>query len=816
MSSYIISGVRKQFHRCGRHLALLLVSLTVCHCQTTASAAPALRTFPTIQADEIGRTLQQAMIWTQPAQNQGGVAIAFRKTFDLPAKPTRAELQLFADARYVLWVNGAYVERGPARFQPNGPEYDTINVAPQLRAGSNVIALLVVGNLSGGKVMRHAPGLTALLQVGGKKLWQTDTSWKWSDQTRFRQIRATWADLRDTMIDARVEDGDWTQPDYNDAAWKSAGAMPGTAWGTLTARRIPLLRETPVNFSLGGGVTLPVTLQAGQKMEFNTERLVQAYPVITLEATAGTELTFEPFGVRYIARAGKQTHFTIDTCGFSHGEITVKTGTATVTGLKLIERLYPFNIIGRFKSNDEELNRLWVMCARSDQALSEDSYVDCADRERVEWMDDDPPAYDITRTAMAGVDGSGQVVYSDARLLKELIRRTALTLQPEGWVKAHTCSDRYDIHAKMEDRACEWVAGIRRYYDATGDRALIREIWPAVVAQMNYFLERRSSRGLVIAREWVMWNNPMSYETCEGTGLNAYVYNALVNAAILGKVIGKADDAATFNHAAKDLAAAFNRVLWDEQDGTYYSGYDTEPAQMPPGVTKGKSGLMPDWHIAGKPPTLTNNLIMPTVYPALFALDQGIVPAERRTRVTQYLFAHPDPNARIMFYHYYWKQLYAADQPGLDQQVLDTMRQKWQAMAKAPWQTSWEDFYVGSQAHIYGMFPGYFLSSYVLGVRRDAPVAAKQIIIEPHLGDLTQVSGVVVTEFGPVPISWQRQGDGWEFSFTAPSPVKVTLRLPYKTGQKMVKLDGKTIKAAVKGSRLELVIGAGQHQGSYP
>ena len=47
--------------------------------------------------------------------------------------------------------------------------------------------------------------------------------------------------------------------------------------------------------------------------------------------------------------------------------------------------------------------------------------------------------------------------------LKELVRRTALTVQPGGWVKAHTCSDRYDIHAKMEDRACEWVAGMRRY-----------------------------------------------------------------------------------------------------------------------------------------------------------------------------------------------------------------------------------------------------------------------------------------------------------------------------------------------------------------
>ena len=109
--------------------------------------------------------------------------------------------------------------------------------------------------------------------------------------------------------------------------------------------------------------------------------------------------------------------------------------------------------------------------------------MDCADRERVEWMDCDPPGFDITRTAMVGPGADGVPRFSDPRLLGEMVRRTALTLQPDGWVKAHTCSDRYDIHAKMEDRACEWVRGIRRYYDATGDHALAREVWPAVAAR---------------------------------------------------------------------------------------------------------------------------------------------------------------------------------------------------------------------------------------------------------------------------------------------------------------------------------------------
>ena len=85
----------------------------------------------------------------------------------------------------------------------------------------------------------------------------------------------------------------------------------------------------------------------------------------------------------------------------------VKSGKATITGFRLIERLYPFDRVGSFSCNDAFLNKLWTMCARSCEVLSEDAYVDCADRERVEWMDNDPPGFDVTRIAMAVVAATG-------------------------------------------------------------------------------------------------------------------------------------------------------------------------------------------------------------------------------------------------------------------------------------------------------------------------------------------------------------------------------------------------------------------------
>ena len=189
-----------------------------------------------------------------------------------------------------------------------------------------------------------------------------------------------------------------------------------------------------------------------------------------------------------------------------------------------------------------------------------------------------------------------------------MLRRTALTQQPDGWVKAHTCSDRFDIHACMEDRSCDWVQGARRYYESTHKLEIIREIWPVIVTQLNWFLDRRTVRGLVRAREWIVWGNPMGYQTCEGTGLNAYVYKALVDAAYLGGLIGESVQAAQYEQAAITLSKSINSVLWDETLGTYHSGFFAD-------------GDKNTTHLK-----VENKLAEATMFPALWALDQGVVP----------------------------------------------------------------------------------------------------------------------------------------------------------------------------------------------
>lgn len=60
---------------------------------------------------------------------------------------------------------------------------------------------------------------------------------------------------------------------------------------------------------------------------------------------------------QYLARAGRQTYTSGDTFGFKYLVLRLRSGQATLHGLRLVNRLYPFDTIGRFHSNDALLNQ---------------------------------------------------------------------------------------------------------------------------------------------------------------------------------------------------------------------------------------------------------------------------------------------------------------------------------------------------------------------------------------------------------------------------------------------------------------------------
>jgi alpha-L-rhamnosidase len=118
--------------------------------------------------------------------------------------------------------------------------------------------------------------------------------------------------------------------------------------------------------------------------------------------------------------------------------------------------------------------------------------------------------------------------------------------------------------------------------------------------------------------------------------------------------------------------------------------------------------------------------------------------------------------------------------------------------------------------HDFGPIPSTFLSSYVLGVRRDGPIWHKRIIVQPRLGDLTEAEGVVVTRFGPVPVEWKRlAGGSLGFRINVPDGVKATVSIPRLSGLPILIVDGNAESRAKPTDRfLTFELGPGDHKGT--
>jgi alpha-L-rhamnosidase len=740
----------------------------------------------------------------------------FVRELTLETAPVNALVHLFSFTRYRLYINGVYQGRGPSRFQNQRPEYDTRELGHALRAGNNTIAVLVHRDAPTGRIMRHDPGFAAAIQLTHESHTQTfitDANWLSKPDISFGPREAAWSSIEEN-IDAR-KGFDLTSSSFSSAGWPSSILVGGPDFFPVWPRTTPLQIEISREWS-SSERQLPISIQPPDEIFFDLPEIVQGYHELVFDADEGSELEVAyllPQGERnglntYIARSGVQTYMGGDTFAQKRLSIRLRSGRVRLIRVAAIEVRYPFERAGSFRCSDPMLNRLWNICARSLEVLSEDSYVDCADRERVEWTDDSPPAFDCTRVMMRGPDKGGTVHWGDNRLMKSLLRRVALTQQPDGQIKAHSCSDRFDIHAIMEDRSCDWVILLRQYFESSSDKALVRELWPTLTRLMNWFLTRRTERGLVLAREWEVWDNPLRYQVCEGTGLNALVYRALQDGSYLGKMIGETADSKTLSTNAERLKDDLNLLLWNKDEGTY------DGALFGPGS---KMNTQLNGHMFSGP--IVSGRYHPTAQAALFALYCQIVPPARVASVRSWLLSHINEITGPMSNYYLFHAMYRMENERQDSEILRLIRTAWANQVDSPWQTTWESLTDdgGSKVHMYGMVPGYFLTAFVLGGRRFGPIADQTIVIEPRCGDLSHAEGVAITEFGPVEINWSKDIDGvLSIGCTIPHGVKATLRLYRSDKSEFILINHQRSKATPNGGFIEAPLLPGVSQIQYP
>ena len=560
--------------------------------------------------DTVNTSLDNSFIWADSSVAPVGkqVYIAFRKTFDMEEMPINASLSVFADSRYKLWINGHYVESGPCRFDPRRPEYDVHDVLDLLKTGRNAIVVLVHSYAIGSfnewneqcsRMMDHRPGLTARfdfeLAGKGRLFFTTDQTWKLNVKTRFRPSPGTYSSVPDN-IDARLDDGDWTSVEYDDSKWITAEPVKVGLWGPLHVRSIPMLKQQVVDnpaIIKPAGASLPLDVSRNQMILIDFGRTMQAYTILDFDAETGSELElvhcsrymetgFKPdqvtftgdnFRDRYIACSGRQIYMCGDTWGGRYLWLIIRSGRIRLHGIKAVDRTYPFTRLGYFHCNDEILNRIWDISVRTVEVCSEDAHVDCADRERAQWMADGyMMGWPVSRIALAGPgNDKGQYYFADSRLLRNMLRHVGLSQLADGRIQPmRPSSYPPDLtHGVIDDYSCLWIQALREYYDITGDDAFVRESWSVLIRALNYFLERRTQNGLIRAMEFIYFKNPLIYKICEGTSINCYIYRSLKDAEYLGNIISDRVNSDKFRDEAGKLLSAINSNLWDEDSGRY-------------------------------------------------------------------------------------------------------------------------------------------------------------------------------------------------------------------------------------------------------
>jgi alpha-L-rhamnosidase len=206
-----------------------------------------------------------------------------RRALDLAAKPSRFIVHVSADNRYRLYVNGTQVSSGPQRSDASHWRYETVDLAPYLAAGPNVIAAVVWNWGPHHPVAQHSVRTAFLLQADSPNEASANTGSGWKllrdsayDEARvsYNDVRAYYAAAQGERVDGSRYPWGWERREFDDSRWYTISApasaaaaepavvgavhlhaIPGrggfgdaSGW-QLEPRDIPAMEETPIRFA---------------------------------------------------------------------------------------------------------------------------------------------------------------------------------------------------------------------------------------------------------------------------------------------------------------------------------------------------------------------------------------------------------------------------------------------------------------------------------------------------------------------------------------------------------------------------------------
>ncbi len=372
----------------------------------------------------------------------------------------------------------------------------------------------------------------------------------------------------------------------------------------------------------------------------------------------------------------------------------------------------PLENRGEFKCDNEEINKLWDVCAYTMLLNSREGFFDGIKRDRWVWSGDAYQSYLVNYYLACD---------------KDIVRRTVRMLRGSDPIKKHINT--------ICDYTFLWLCSIWDYYFYTGDKAFLEDIYPDMLDILS-FVEGRLDKSKMYERksdDWVF----IDWSTFDSNGPMCAEQMLLCRAfECVGKcasVLGDKKISSKCKKRVDYMIEQINLLYWNDDKCAFIDDY-----------------------ASGK-----NNV---TRHANIFALLFDYTTKERKEKITKNVIFNKEITPITTPYFEFY-ELDAMCQLGNFEYFTNMLDSYWGGMLRLGATTIWEEFdptksgiehyemyggkYEKSLCHAWGASPIYLLGKYALGV---VPTKAgfEGYTVTPNLMGFGEIEGKVPTPQGEI------------------------------------------------------------------
>jgi len=731
----------------------------------------------------------------------------FRKTIALASKPEQFVVHVSADNRYKLYVNGSLVSLGPAEGNPENWRFETVDLAPWLEAGDNILAADVwnfadfrpVGILSGNRCAFILQGNSELESAAN-----TGTAWKCMKDKSYSPLECprnicNYAIGCGERFDSRQYPWNWRSVDFDDSDWSSAieyargctkiGGLDNPEW-QLVPRSIPQMRLEEVGgvelvgsgasgaVAAGAGLVIPAGTE--KTMIFDKKNISICYPRLSFSGGKDAvinmgyaESLYEDSQYKGDRNATEGKNFigysdeiTADGASSRSYEplfwracryivLTVKTADEplTIDGLNVVKSQYPVDLASTFSApGHEDLEKMLEIGWRTSNVCMQEVFMSDAYYEELQYFGDS------RLHALTSL-----VNTRDLYLHRNLLESGRESMLCEGITQSRYPSR---FHQFIPPYALIWILTAHDHWMYRGDEAYLKSLVPTFRSVLDWFGQYQAEDHTL--RNVPFWNFvdwadfPMGTMYGDGEGRTAYLdilYMMALNACSeMEGAFGSSARSSEYEAEASAIKSSFRQLYWSSDKKMFADNPDLDRFSQ---------------HI--------NSL----------AIVSGISEGEEARDLMMRIVDNKDINQCTIYFRFYLQ--WAMKKSGCGNLLLDRLQILRDQMALGL--TTWAEQPEPSRSdcHPWGASPNIEFFRTVLGIEPSSPGFAT-VSIAPALGSLKAVSGSMPHPSGEISVEYRLvMKNRLEATITLPEGVTGTFHwkgsaIPLSPGTQVIKL----------------------------